>query len=148
MAVMESETALDVIARPRRQFRLPAADEEFLDSLGLVWEAVVESNMRWIIVHGLALPEGYQCRVVDVAFQIVPGYPPGALDMAFFHPPLTRRDQRAIPNVQASVSLDGKPWQQWSRHRTAFNPWVDGDDSFGSHFLYMQSWLSFELKRN
>jgi Prokaryotic E2 family E len=146
-------TTLTAIARsstatpPRRQFRLPAADEAFLDHLGLRWEAVIDANMRWIIIYALPLPLGYGRAAADVAIQILPAYPPGKLDMAYFNPPLARVDGRTIPNTQAVVALDGKNWQQWSRHRTAANPWLDGEDSFGSHFLYMQSWLVAELER-
>jgi hypothetical protein len=132
---------------PRRQFRLPAADEVFLDHLGLRWEALVQGAQRWIVVYGLPLPIGYVQRSVNVAIQIAPGYPPGVLEMAFFDPPISRADGRAIPQTQGEIPLDGKSWQQWSRHRTEANPWVDGEDSFGSHFIYMQSWLEGEPKR-
>ena len=118
-----------------------------MNSLGLLWETIIDQNIRWVIVYRLPLPAGFQVSRADVAFQITPAYPPGALDMAYFNPALGRADGKAIANL-TFVQLEGRPWQQWSRHRDPLvNPWVDGDDTFGSHYLYMQSWLAAEPTR-
>src|SRR6185369_5192117 len=48
----------DGLAEPRRQFRLPEADEAFLDGLGLRWEAIVEAGAKWVIIYGYTIPAG------------------------------------------------------------------------------------------
>ena len=96
----------------------------------------------------MPLPAGYEHQQVDVAILMAPGYPPGPLDMAYFLPALKRTDRRAIPCSDVLQDLDKKKWQRWSRHRIdTVNKWIEGEDSFGSHFLYMQAWLVDELKR-
>ena len=51
----------------RRDFHLPAADEAFLDTLGVAWEAVQEGGVQWIILRQYRLPPGYVPERVDVA---------------------------------------------------------------------------------
>ena len=49
-------------------------------------------------------------------------------------------------NHQLSAhALDGKQYQQWSRHRTAANPWRPGLDNVGTHLIQVDSWLQREL---
>jgi hypothetical protein len=131
----------------RRQFRLPAEDETFLDGLGLLWEAVIVAEQRWVLVYGEKIPDGYNYPLVDVAIIMAPGYPPAPLDMAYFYPPLIRAD-RVVPRLsEGRVNIDGKAWQGWSRHRTAKNPWLPGEDNLESHYFYMRAWLVDELRR-
>jgi hypothetical protein len=40
-------------------FRLPKADEDYLISLGLPWEAKRHANNCWLVIHDWRLPEGY-----------------------------------------------------------------------------------------
>jgi len=131
----------------RRQFRLPAEDETFLNTLGLPWETVTVANQPWLLVYGEKLPAGYNVAEVDVAILIAPGYPPNKLDMAYFFPPLMRANGRAPIKSDSRATIDGKAWQGWSRHRTDDNPWIPGEDSLGSHYFYMRTWLTGELKR-
>jgi hypothetical protein len=131
----------------RRQFRLPSADESFLDSLGIIWETLIEAQLRWLVLREFPLPQGYGRLVADIAINIQPGYPPGLIDSAYLHPPLRRSDGRPIPNAQGAQSIDGRSWQFWSRHRTSDNPWIDGEDDLSSHIHWMQSWLAGELER-
>lgn len=131
----------------RRQFRLPETDEDFLAGLGLQWETIVEGKLHWLIIREFPLPDGYNRTTVDVAIIIAPGYPPGQLDMAYFHPWLNRTDGRPIPRADVARSVDGLSWQQWSRHRKAENPWVEGEDDLASHIHYMEGWLAAELER-
>lgn len=131
----------------RRQFRLPSEDEAFLEKLGLSWETLAQNGQRWVIVYGEKVPPGYNIGQADVAIMMAPGYPPGPLDMAYFHPPIIRADGREPANTGSRVVIDGRPWQAWSRHRTPDNPWLPGEDNFESHYFYMQDWLALELKR-
>lgn len=131
----------------RRQFRLPAEDEAFLNQLSRPWETLAQNGQRWVIIYGGKVPLGYNVGIADVAIMMAPGYPPGPLDMAYFCPHLSRADGRVPPNTQGRTNIDGRSWQAWSRHRTEGNPWVPGEDNFESHYYYMQEWLTLELKR-
>jgi hypothetical protein len=131
----------------RRQFRLPPDDETFLDGMGLLWETVIEGGQRWVVVYGETVPHGYNHAFVDVAIMMAPGYPPGPLDMAYFNPPLVRANGVAPERSEGRINIDAKPWQGWSRHRNADNPWLAGEDNLESHYFYMRAWLVDELKR-
>ena len=133
---------------PRRQFRLPEADEDFLDDVGCPWETILEGPSRWLILRGYALPPGYTQKVVDLAVLIAPMYPPGALDMAYVFPWLQRVDGRPIPQTQIPQMIEGRSWQRWSRHRTQANPWMPGEDDLASHVHYAQSWFAAEFERS
>jgi hypothetical protein len=126
----------------RRQFQMPADDEGYLNSLGLPWETIKNDQGRWVVIHNHPLPPGYKQTAVTVAIRIEGGYPPGALDMAFFLPHLERADGKAI--IKASpVSIDGANYQQWSRHY----PWQEDVDTFATHHLHVKNWLEAEPKR-
>lgn len=132
----------------RRQFRLPEADETFLDGLGRVWETMVDLNIRWLVLRDFPLPPGYGRATADIAIMIQPVYPPGMIDSAYIYPALARTDGRPIPNANGTQLLDNRSWQFWSRHRTPANPWIDGEDDLSSHIHWMQSWLAGELERS
>lgn len=51
----------------RRDFDLPEEDREHMDSLGLNWETVSESNMKWLLVQDYKVPEGYTVDKATVA---------------------------------------------------------------------------------
>lgn len=130
----------------RRQFCLPAQDEIFLNSLNLVWEAVMEGGVRRLVVHDMPLPAGYTGQTVTVNMRIEAGYPEAQIDMAYFSPPIARADGKQI-NAICPDTFDGKEWQRWSRHRTAQNPWRPGLDNVGTHFAAINAWLSAELDK-
>lgn len=131
----------------RREFTLAAEDQDFLDSLTLRWEALRHANRLWVIVYDVPLLPGYQAVMADVAIEIAPGYPTSQLDMAYFNPPLSRADGKAIVCVEAIEQIDGKGWQRWSRHRTPASLQVPGFDNFERHFAYVQDWLVREIER-
>lgn len=126
----------------RRQFHLPADDVGYLDCLGLPWEAIQNPHGRWVLIHHHPLPAGYNVETATVAIRVEGGYPPGALDMAFFLPHLSRADGRAIHAV-SSVTIDGANYQQWSRHYT----WQEDVDTLATHHLHVKNWLEVEPKR-
>ena len=130
----------------RRQFTLPEEEEHYLDSLGLKWETLKESNLEWLIVYGLHVLDGYNVKQVDVAFTIPSGYPIAALDMAYFYPALKRIDGITIKATESTQPLDEKSWQRWSRHRTVQNPWDPEKDSIITHFISIIYWLEREFK--
>jgi hypothetical protein len=142
----------------RRDFDLPEEDEEYLEALGLPWETAVltegGSRALWLFIHDFPLPTGYSPKHEQGSVALeratagvrVTGYPGGALDMVYFHPPLRRTDGRDIPNL-GDLTLDGRLFQQWSRHYTPTNPFRVGIDNIGTHLGLVEEWLSREFRR-
>jgi hypothetical protein len=128
----------------RRDFRLPEEDEQYLDSLGLSWETVKDGETRWLVVHDRPVPPGYNLSNALAGLILPASYPDGPIDMAYFHPHLSLVGGKAI-NGLTSRAFDGKEWQQWSRHRTAENPWRPGEDCISTHFIQVDHWLLREL---
>ena len=65
----------------RREFRLPAEDEAYLDSTGLAWETFVDGALRWLVLLDRPVPVGYGVPRVHTALLVQPGYPDTELDM-------------------------------------------------------------------
>lgn len=128
----------------RREFRLPEEDVETLDDLCLKWETVMEGGTKWLIVRGYPIPRGYNHESADLALRIPPSYPDDQIDMVYFHPALALASNRAIRQL-TPLNIEGKTYQQWSRHRTAANPWRPGLDGAGTHLLQVDDWLRREL---
>lgn len=126
----------------RRIFRLPEADEAFLDALGLPWETIREGGTRWLLIHEFPVGKGYNVDKTTVAIQIDGGYPPGKLDMAWYYPTLSRQD--GVPIAALSTEqIDGRQFQRWSRHY----PWREGEDDLSTHIRRMEAWLRDEFAR-
>lgn len=130
----------------RRQFELPGNDREFLEARGLPWETIIDSNHKWLLLHGFPLPNGYAQTEVTVALMISGSYPDAQIDMVYFYPALVRFDGRPI-NALSSHNIEGTTYQRWSRHRTPQNPWRPGEDDVSSHLTLVEGWLEKELKR-
>jgi hypothetical protein len=134
------------VAALRRDFRLPAADERYLDSLGLPWETAKDGALLWLLIHDWQIVAGYNVRTVSIALQIPGGYSDNQIDMVYFLPPLERSDRRPIATV-SQQSICGQVYQRWSRHRTAVNPWRPGVDDISTHLTLVDEWLRRELAR-
>lgn len=128
----------------RRAFQLPEEDDECLAGQGLKWEAMLEGGTRWLLIPDYHVPEGYNHRAVSLALRIPPSYPDDQIDMVYFSPALALTSGRAIRQL-TPLALDGREYQQWSRHRTAANPWRPGLDNVCTHLLQVNSWLQREL---
>lgn len=128
----------------RRQFQLSEEDEQGLAALGLEWEAIIEGNTKWLIVQAYPIPEGFDHRQASAALRISPSYPDDQIDMVYFSPSLALTSGRAIRQL-TPLAIDGKQYQQWSRHRTAQNPWRPGLDNICTHLLQVNNWLDREL---
>lgn len=128
----------------RKQFQLSEEDEQCLAALGLEWEAIVENNTKWLVVRSFPVPEGYNHREADAALRIAPSYPDDQIDMVYFSPALALTNGKPIRQLTPHP-LDGKQYQQWSRHRTAANPWRPGLDNICTHLLQVTNWLEREL---
>lgn len=129
----------------RRSFALQPADVEFLDRTFRLWEAVVDGKKQWVIAEGFKLPAGYNVAEASIALRIAPTYPDVQIDMAYFSPALTRADGRPMNNL-TQLKIDGKEWQQWSRHRAA-GDWRPDVDNIETHLLYVTAFLDGELKK-
>lgn len=130
----------------RREFELPSFDVNYLEATSLVWETVVEGGARWLFLHERPIFAGYNVAKALTAIRIVPSYPEAQIDMAYFHPPLVRSDGRGINNL-SPITIDGKQFQQWSRHRTGESPWRPGEDDVSSHLALVDGWLEKEFTR-
>ena len=129
----------------RRDFELLAADTEFLEEYGIEWETMNDGS-QWVLLNKFPLPVGYTQNVAVVAIRLETGYPDAQLDMVYFYPALTRRDGKAIPQTNVTQTINGRPFQRWSRHRTPQNPWLPGQDSLGTHILLVEDWLEREFE--
>lgn len=127
----------------RRQFVLGANDTRFLDSTGLVWETIKESGEQLVIIRGRRVVDGYTPAKADIALVLPAGYPDTQIDMAYFCPPLSCG--RAVANLSPRV-IEGRTYQQWSRHRTPDGPWRAGLDDIASHLALVDYWLERELR--
>jgi hypothetical protein len=130
----------------RREFRLGEEDEDCLDGTGLEWETLLERRTKWLILRRYPIPAGYNVTVADVALRIPPSYPDDQIDMVYFHPGLALVSGRGI-GALTPLTLEGREYQQWSRHRTAQNPWRPGLDNVCTHLLQVDSWLQRELRK-
>ncbi len=130
----------------RRQFKLPVEDLEFLEGRGEPWEAIIDGGTQWVLLHRFELPPGFTATHASAAIRIVAGYPDTALDMVYFEPHLARADGKPI-NALSVQLIDGRSFQQWSRHRPPNNPWRVGEDGLASHCAYAMGWLADELKK-
>lgn len=128
----------------RRHFQPIELDEEYLNTLGFSWEAVLEKNVMRVVIYEHPVPLGYNVPAVDLSVRLSPGYPDAQIDMVYFHPHLARLDGRPIKAI-SNDQFDGKVWQRWSRHRTSKNPWRPGVDYLGTHIALVKSWLEREL---
>lgn len=128
----------------RRQFDLPEAEVDHLEARGLPWETVKEGEARWLLMHGYPVPEGYTARAALLALRLPPSYPDDQIDMVYFHPALALASGRGV-GALSQLQIDGKQFQQWSRHRTGANPWRPGLDDIASHLLQVDNWLAREL---
>jgi hypothetical protein len=130
----------------RRQFALPADDMEWLETQKLPYELANEGGVQRVLVHDFPVPPGFNVSTVSVNVRIDPGYPDTQIDMAYFYPPLARRDGKPI-GALSQDAFDGKIWQRWSRHRTPANPWRPGVDNLATHFALIQDWFVRALSK-
>jgi len=133
-------------APPRMHFNPLPADVDYLNRLGLRWEAVIEGGLKVVAIYQWPLPEGYNVPAADVHVRLLNGYPDTQIDMAYFAPSLSRADGKSV-NGLSLASFDGRQWQQWSRHRTENSKWRIGEDDLSTHMALVRNWLVAELSK-
>jgi len=131
---------------PRRDFHLLEEDEAYLESLGLIWEVTNLQNALWVFIYNYIIPEGYNEPEVTLAVRMSPGYPTSQLDMVYFYPALSRKDGQPIGGLSLT-QIEGKNFQQWSRHRTIVNPWRPDIDNLSTHIPLADAWLMLEFEK-
>jgi len=124
-------------AESRRQFELPAEDVEFLDGLGLPWEAIRDGASLAVVIYDYSLPGGLTPNILDLMIRVPPHYPAAALDMFWLCPAVTRTDNQPIQAVTVE-KFDGKTWQRWSRHRLGPQAWRPGIDNLATHLRFVE----------
>ncbi len=128
----------------KRDFLLPEDDVNYLEEKGFDYETILSEGAQWIVLRNYNLPDGYNLAQTDVAIRIPLNYPIVALDMFYMYPNLQRKDGHPIGALSPLV-IEGKQYQQWSRHRTADNQWVPGEDNLATHFALMNHSLHEEF---
>lgn len=128
----------------RKQFDLPETDLLYLESTGLDWEAVIDGNKHWLLIHDRPTHAGYSPTAATTAIHIVPGYPDSPLDMVWFSPGLAANNGKQIKAL-SNAQIDGRQFQRWSRHRTRANAWRPGLDDLAGHLVLVDYWLEREV---
>ncbi len=136
----------EVAVTVRRDFALLPDDEARLTSRGYNWETRIEGGRRWLILHDVTVPEGYQITNSTIAMEIPTSYPMAEIDMFYCFPALARLDGRTIPQTQVNEHIMGQSFQRWSRHRGAIAPWRPGKDSVITHLLLIDESLNREVE--
>lgn len=125
---------------------LGSEDLEYLNALGLEWEATHWQGNILVIIRRWPLPPGYSTPTTDVALIVPLTYPSAQIDMFYFHPGLQRADGVMIKAIENQIFND-QNWQRWSRHRTSESLWRPGIDDLSTHLVLMNSCLRDELGR-
>lgn len=135
----------DASSAPRRDFHLLDEDEIFLSRKGIVWKTVVESQRRWLILQSFELPQGFTHTAVDISIEIPPTYPAAEIDMFFCLPHLSRADGSEPPMTTGRMTIEGKEYQQWSRHLRGATRWNPETDGVRSHLALVEESLLREV---
>lgn len=130
----------------KRDFLLPEEDVNYLEEKGFTYETIISNGTQWVILRNYDLPSGYTHQNADIAIRIPPNYPIAPLDMFYMYPNLARTDGQPIGALSPLV-IENKQYQQWSRHRTANNQWVPGEDNLATHISLMNHSLQEEFTK-
>jgi hypothetical protein len=108
---------------------LPSACRRYIEERGLAFREALEPNgQRGLVLGPLSLPAGkFTACEAEVLILLPAGYPDTPPDMFYTDPWLKLLPDNKDPNA-ASVALqfEGKAWQRWSRHNSAWRPGKDG----------------------
>ena len=129
---------------PRRDFDLLAMDHTYLDGLGLSWEALIEGDLRWLVISNYPVAPGYQVSTVKLALLVPLTYPQAQIDMFHVFPALSKRDGGAIPNLMEQI-IGNVPFQTWSRHRGQESMWNPRFDNVVTHLALVDSAIAKEV---
>lgn len=122
--INNGEAATDL----RSDFALLEKDADYLNTLGIKWETLIDNRRRWLIIRDYLLPAGFNYEVADIAIDIPASYPDAAIDMFYCNPALKLASGTVIEQTASHVSISGITYQRWSRHlngATRWNPLTD-----------------------
>lgn len=125
------------MAGVRHCFQLSADDTEYLDNTFPGWEAI---EGRWILLHNFPIRPGFTVQSTTAAIHIPSTYPETKLDMVYFCPAVLRKDGKMIRATEFTQTIDGQPFQRWSRH---YRPgsWQPNEDNLATHVMAIFDWL-------
>jgi hypothetical protein len=116
---------------------LSADDIEYLNATGFGWQLIPDAGAFALVIHNYVLPGAFSPAAVDLMVRVPARYPAALLDMFNVFPAVQRKDGRTLLCL-SFFSFQGKMWQQWSRHRTTWNPLVDG---VATHMMLVENAL-------
>lgn len=129
----------------RRDFYLPEEDIQFLDNLGLDWEAIQDGNARGVVLYDFPMPEPFRPDKLNMKINLPQDYISGAaLDMFFTDEHVTRADGKNIERLTESNGFDNRKWWQWSRHYPKNAKWRPQINTLATHISYVQHILAQE----
>lgn len=131
---------------PRRDFELLDEDHIFLDQLALRWATILDNGVRWLLIYGYPLPEGYSSETVDLALLIPTEYPDAQLDMFYLHPAVALTCGRQLDCCNATMTIEGLDYQRWSRHRQS-SAWDPLKDNVTTHLGLVDGCLAREVEQ-
>lgn len=137
----------EVAAVARRDFALMPSDHAWLDARGYDWSTILDAGRRWLIIRDMPLPYGYNVASATIAMEIPTAYPMAEIDMFYCSPHLVRTNGQVIPQTQVTETINGRPFQRWSRHRGAGAPWRAGQDCVATHLLLVEESLDREVEK-
>ena len=117
---------------------LNADDIDYLNSTGFKWQLIPDAGSFALVIFGYILPAAFCPAVVNLMVRIPPRYPTALLDMFNVFPAVRRADGRPLQCLSL-FQFQGQVWQQWSRHRTVWNPLVDG---VATHMMLVENALT------
>ncbi|TWI64378.1 multiubiquitin [Pseudoduganella lurida] len=130
-----------------RQFRLLPSDETYLDSNHPEWMAIVENGRQWLLLPTYDMPTGYLTSATSLAVEVPQTYPMTQLDMFYVNPPATLASGATIPATEMMETIQGLPYQRWSRHRGGRSQWRPGIDNVISHLALVEAALLKEIQQ-
>ncbi|MCX4141121.1 multiubiquitin domain-containing protein [Paraburkholderia sp. SEWSISQ10-3 4] len=135
----------DSSINPRFDFALLESDEEFLNRHYASWETRLDDQRRWLLIHNFAVPSGYTTQRITLALEVPSNYPQAQIDMFYAHPAIALVSRQVIAATEATVQIDGKTYQRWSRHRGGAAPWRPETDNVVTHLALVESALAKEV---
>jgi hypothetical protein len=126
-------------------FPLLEKDALYLNNLGQQWETIIDGRRRWLILRNYALPCGYNHVKTDIAIDIPAAYPDAAIDMFYCFPPLRLTSSVVIPQTSVNVLIEGRNYQQWSRHLNGITRWNPLTDSVITQMAVIEESLLREV---
>jgi hypothetical protein len=124
---------------------LVAADKEYLDQLGLLYDIIVEGGFVCVVIKGWPLPDGYVPDAVDLLLRLPPGFPDAPPDMYWCDPPVRLAASGTFPPAAEQMeNYLGRTWQRFSRHLTA-GAWHPGRDNLASYVALIRRGLAREV---